>query len=348
MSPLHIDGRNGRSTIYVDGSIDALAELRGARRLFIITDENVFQHHGARFPAADDVVVVPAGESSKNLADVERIYERLIAAEIDRDALIVGIGGGMVTDLAGFVAATLLRGLPCGFVATTVLAQVDAAIGGKNGVNIQGYKNMVGTIRQPAFVINDTSLLATLPAQQFVNGLAEVVKSGLIADAELFARLEAHGPQLVATQRDGHLAEVLARAAKVKVDIVNRDEFETGERRLLNLGHTYGHAVEKRTQMPHGFAVSIGMVVAAHLSVQRQMLAPEDAQRIENVLRRLGRPVSADVPRRALMDAMRKDKKRASDTVNYVLLDAIGHAVTVPIAYDELERTLDDLRLPVA
>jgi 3-dehydroquinate synthase len=347
MNQLQVQGHSGHSTIYIDSAISELKNLRRGRRMFIITDENVYRYHSTLFPDADEIIVVPAGESSKNLEDVSRLYERLIDADIDRNTLIIGIGGGMVTDLAGFVAATLLRGVACGFVATTVLAQVDAAIGGKNGVNIKGYKNLVGTIRQPEFVINDTAMLRTLNDDQFINGLSEVIKSGLIADRALFELMETHGPQIVAT-RQGLLGEALGRAARVKVDVVNRDEFESGERRLLNLGHTYGHAVEKITRMHHGFAVAIGMVVAARLSVQRNMLSADDAARIEQVIAAIGLPVSVDLGTDALMDAMRKDKKRQSDKVNYVLLDAIGHAVVTPIEYSELERTLDDLRRPHA
>lgn len=343
MNMLTVNGASGKSSVLLDSSLEKVDQLSDGRRMVILTDENVFRYHGANFPLASEVIVVPAGEQSKNLDHVARLYERLIDAELDRTSLIVGIGGGVVTDLAGFVASTFLRGISFGFVATTVLAQVDAAIGGKNGVNIKGYKNLVGVIRQPEFVINDTAVLRTLSKDQLINGMSEVIKSGLIADAPLFDLLEDHSSEMISIERS-HIGEAISRAAQVKVDIVNRDEFESGERRLLNLGHTFGHAVEKIAKIPHGYAVAIGMVVAANISVAKGMLSKSDGDRIERVISSFGLPVKIDINIDDAMDAMKKDKKRESESINFVLLDDIGSAKVVPIEFGELREVIDDLR----
>jgi len=314
--------------------------MMDGRRAVIITDENVWRHHGSTFPAVLDTIVVPAGEASKSLEKAGELLRRLVALELDRSSLVIGIGGGVVTDLTGFVACTFLRGISFGFVATTVLAQVDAAIGGKNGVNLDGYKNLVGIIRQPSFVLNDTSTLSTLPRDETVNGLAEVIKSGLIADRALFERLEdavAAGDPL--QQLD--MGAAISAAAAVKVDVVNRDVFEKNERRHLNFGHTLAHALEKLMKIPHGFAVAAGMVAAARISKSRGMLTAQEADRVQRVIEGFGLPVSVPFDPAAAMDAIRRDKKRDSDRVNFVLLRGLGQAEVVPIPLDELTASLN-------
>ena len=282
------------------------------------------------------------GEGSKSLKTARELFERLVAIECDRDTVLVGIGGGVVCDLTGFVAATYLRGVRCGFVPTTLLAQVDAAIGGKNGVNLDRYKNLVGTIVQPRFVLVDPSLLRTLPVEELRGGLAEVVKAGAIRDVKLFEQLERRGANLLAAT-PAVLAGPVEQAVHVKAAIVTEDERETGVRRLLNFGHTFGHALERATDLSHGEAVSVGMVVAARLSVARGRLAAEEAERLERLLSVLGLPTRAPADAETLMDAMRRDKKRAGDDIRFVLLDAIGEAVVERIPLAELAETVETL-----
>ncbi len=341
MSVLKIDGSAGKSDIYLDSSIAKLDGLIKGRKTCIITDKNVYNLHKESFPEVKDVIVVTPGEMSKTIDSAGNIYRRLCELEMDRSSLLIGIGGGVVTDLTGFVASTFLRGISFGFAATTVLSQVDAAIGGKNGVNLDGYKNLIGIIRQPEFVVNATDTLKTLPEDEMINGMGEVIKSGLIADFELFEHLEkafCSGDAF----KSMDTGWAIGRAAKVKIDVVNRDVFEKGERRHLNLGHTLGHAIEKMTGIPHGYGVSLGMVAAANMSVAKGFIKKEDADRIKNCLEGFGLPVNSHVNIKDAMDAILKDKKRKSDIINFVLLKSIGAAVVVPYDFSELEASLTE------
>ena len=339
MDVLKIDGAAGKSSVYLDSSISDLGNMIKGRKTCIITDENVNRLHRDKFPDCIDVIAVAAGEQSKTFTSVADIHRRLVELEMDRSSLLIGIGGGVVTDLTGFAASTFLRGISFGFAATTVLAQVDAAIGGKNGVNLDGYKNLVGIIRQPEFVINATDALDTLPFDQKINGMAEVIKSGLIADADLFFTLEeAAGFEDPFSRFD--MGQAISSAAKVKIDVVNRDVFEKGERRHLNLGHTLGHAIEKITGTPHGFGVASGMTAAAEMSAAGGFISKEDAARVKKCIKGFGLPVTADVDINDIMDAIKRDKKRKSDIINFVLLKALGEAFVEPVPIKDLQQKL--------
>ncbi|MEJ5359690.1 MAG: 3-dehydroquinate synthase [Desulfobacterales bacterium] len=330
---LHGTGRDCR--LLVGGRLEDLESLSGGARRIVFADETVLRLHGKRIPAGP-VVVVGAGEEAKTLANAGRLYEELLRLEADRDTFLVGIGGGVVCDVTGFVAATYLRGLRVGFAPTTLLAQVDAAIGGKNGVNLHGYKNLVGTIRQPEFVLCDLELLATLPPGERRNGLAEVVKHALIADAGLFDYLEENAAAAAAL--DPRVTpRLVGDSITVKAAIVARDEFETGDRRLLNFGHTFGHALEKAAGVPHGEAVSAGMAVATGISVARGMLAADEAERVLRLLDALGLPrrIGADPER--LFEGLRKDKKRSGGRIRFIFLERIGKAAAVETALEELQ-----------
>ena len=243
-----------------------------------------------------------------------------------------------MTDIAGFVASTYMRGLPFGFVASTLLAQVDASVGGKNGVNFEGYKNMVGTFNQPDFVLCDLSLLQTLPEREFRAGLAEIVKAGLIADPGLFELFEWHTLQEFRTDR-ALLLDAVTRAVHVKADIVARDEQEHGDRRKLNLGHTFAHAVEKSSrEFLHGEAVAIGLVMIAALSEQNGMLSPADAARIRTVVEKMGLPLASGIELPRLLQALKLDKKKESKSVNFVLMNGVGDCLIRPFSFDEIDK----------
>ena len=222
MKKIIVKASSGTSEVLLGGSIDDLAGLCGSRRTIVITDTNVQRFHGSRFPDVPLVVIEP-GEDSKDLRTVRTLYERSVELELDRGALVVGIGGGVVCDIAGFIGATYLRGVDFGFVATSLLAQVDASVGGKNGVNLNSYKNLVGTFAQPEFVVLDYELLKTLPAMELRSGLAEVVKAAAIADATLFDYIEQHQADLLATEQTA-IAVATKGAVEVKADIVMKDE----------------------------------------------------------------------------------------------------------------------------
>lgn len=341
MKTLTIEGKLGTSRILTGGSANELGKLVGGRRTVVITDANVARICGSPLKDATLIEIEP-GESSKTVDSARALYMRLMKIELDRSGFLVGFGGGVVTDLAGFVAATYLRGVGFGFVPTTLLAQVDAAIGGKNGVNLEGYKNLVGTFAQPEFVLCDTTLLETLPADAMREGLAEALKAGAIGDEKLFGLIESKAPELT-KYNDAPLGEIVERAAAVKVKIVSADEREAGARRLLNFGHTFGHALERTTGMSHGAAIAAGMIVAANISVAQGTLSRADADRLVLTVRKLGLATSAEVDARAAVDAIRKDKKRYGDSIEFVLLNGIGSAITKAIPLDALAEVADDL-----
>jgi 3-dehydroquinate synthase len=289
----------------------------------------------------DRIIQIGTGEKIKTLDTVAYILKKLMEMEADRTIFILGIGGGIVCDVAGFVASIYLRGVRFGFVSTTLLSQVDASVGGKNGVNFEGYKNMVGVFNQPDFIICDPVFLKTLPEKELQNGCAEIVKHAAIADPDLFTYLETHYKEILQLERDV-IEKVVYESVKIKSEVVNRDEKEKGERRRLNFGHTIGHAIEKVTGSAHGEAISVGMCAAAKISEKRGLLLDEDRARIERILGNLKLPVQISADRERLLDAMTRDKKREGDRIHFVLLNGIGNAVVEEILIKELEAILMD------
>jgi 3-dehydroquinate synthase len=327
MKQINLSAKTGHSTILVGESIDNISLYLPDSHIVIITDKTVLKYYGNRFPNGD-LIEIGEGETIKTLSTMQDIYDQMIQFETDRSSFVLGIGGGIVCDITGFAASTYMRGLDFGFVATTLLAQVDASIGGKNGVNVQGFKNMVGVFQQPHFAICDPLVLKTLSDTDYRCGLAEIVKHAIIADEQLFQFIENNIPAI--NNRDANVLErLIYDSVIIKSDIVNQDETETGKRKKLNFGHTFGHAIEKITQLPHGQAVSIGMVMASEFAYDRGMLDISDLQRITDLLYRLNLPVSLDFSNKNIVDAMKKDKKRKSDVIYTVLPQAIGHVNVV-------------------
>jgi 3-dehydroquinate synthase len=336
---IHIHGQPGDSRIIIDESLQNLSRYVPDRRAVIVTDHNVNHYYRSFFPEWD-VIEIGIGEEIKTLQTVEEVYRQLMDLEVDRSCFIVGIGGGIVCDITGFAASTYMRGLPFGFVSSTLLSQVDAGVGGKNGVNFHGYKNMIGVFNQPCFVICDMGMLKTLPQKERLCGFAEVVKHAVIGDRELFAFLEQRYTAALAL--DPFVMERLVYdSVRVKSAVVERDEREKGERRELNFGHTLGHALEKTTGIPHGEAVSMGMVFAVNLSVTRGLLSAEEAGRIRLLLERLHLPTQIHINKVKVMDAVGKDKKREGGGLYFVLLKTIGEAVVEEIPFDELEAAIE-------
>ncbi len=338
MKTLEIHGSTGDSFIYVGEILRNLEKYIPSKNVVLITDKNVKQFYENDFPP-HPVITIDTGEKIKNLDTVRDIYEKLVAVGADRSTFIVGIGGGIVCDIAGFVASTYLRGVRFGFVSSTLLSQVDASVGGKNGVNFKGYKNMVGVFNQPEFVICDLNLLNTLPKKEILNGMAEIVKHGAIEDADLFAYLEEHSQKALSLDIEV-IEKLVYDSIVIKSAIVNQDELEKGARRKLNFGHTFGHAFEKTTGVPHGEAVSVGMVMASALSVKRGRLSAEDAGRIKTLLQKIGLPVDIHAEGKRVFDALKKDKKRKGDHIYFVLLNEIGNAFVDQIPINELEAVI--------
>lgn len=317
------------------GLLDAggpIAEAVPAKQVMVVSDADVAPLYMERVVSAlpgreTRTLVLPAGEAGKTLAGFGQVIDALAAAGFNRDCTVVALGGGVVGDLAGFAAACYQRGVACVQVPTTLLAQVDAAVGGKTAVNHPAGKNLVGAFHQPLAVVADVTTLGTLPSRDYRAGLAEVVKYGAGLDARFFGWLEGHMDALLARDREA-LVEAVARCCELKAGVVADDEREAGRRALLNLGHTFGHAIEAATGFGawlHGEAVAAGMVMAARLSARLGRLNEEDADRIEALLDRAGLPVAPpQVGAGALRALMGLDKKVLAGRVRLVLLDGIG------------------------
>jgi 3-dehydroquinate synthase len=316
------------------------SQWRPLRHAIIITDQNVESPHAQQAAeslvevgAQVDVLVVEAGEQTKSVESAAGLWDQLLAVGTDRKSVVFAVGGGVVGDLAGFVAATFARGLALVQVPTTLLAQVDSSVGGKVGVNLEGAKNMVGAFWQPAGVLIDTAVLETLPEREYTAGLAEVVKYGVILDAEFFAYLEANAAALV--RREAAVLErVIARSCRLKADVVEADEREeTGLRSVLNYGHTFCHALEAVTlynRYLHGEAVAIGVMCAARLAQRLGRVDSAFTARQGKLLVSLGLDVAfPEVDRKALLAAMAHDKKVEHGRLRFVLPTRLGHVELV-------------------
>ena len=319
-----------RSDVYVGPAAEILPEVLPAARVVVVSDATIDRLYPGLL-APYEKVLIGRGESAKTLQTVEGIYRRFIELGVDRKSFILAVGGGIVTDVAGFAAATFMRGVGFGFVSTTLLGQIDASVGGKNGVNVDGYKNMAGTFTQPRFVICDPAMLRSLPDREFRAGLAEAVKAAIIADAALFARLEE--ARFEALRSDAALlAGVVSAAVGGKAAIVERDEREAGERRRRNLGHTLAPAIETCSdRMNHGEAGAVGTALIADAAVRLGVLAPADRDRIRGVLARLGFDLTPPVPVARLLREVGKDKKSEDGVLHVVLPTGIGSCEVRPM-----------------
>ena len=315
------------------------ARLKLGNRCAIITDINVGREYAKpaynsllRAGFEPSLVIVPAGETAKSLKTVQSCYDRLASHRLERKSFIIALGGGVVGDLAGFVAASYLRGIPFVQAPTTLLAHVDSSVGGKVGVNLKAGKNLVGAFYQPKLVLCDLDALATLPTREYRAGLAEVIKYGIIYDAALFARLERDMPKLL-RREPKPLGEIIARCCEIKAEVVGQDETESGLRAILNFGHTIGHGLEAISSYGkylHGEAISIGQIAAAKLSAQLTGLPVKDVMRITNLFKCAGLPTTVTLnsaQRPKLFAAMKLDKKVSAGEIKFVLAKRIGKVV---------------------
>jgi 3-dehydroquinate synthase len=317
------------------GQLPQILDAAGApARRFVVSSQLVWRLHGPRLARAGvaEAIIVPDGERFKQLQTVSRIYEGLIRANADRASTLITFGGGVVGDMAGFAAATYLRGIALVHVPTTLLAQVDAAVGGKVGVNHALGKNLIGAFYQPHAVVVDPSLLATLPRREFRAGLYEVIKYGMTSSPSLFDRLGRERKAIFAKSAPV-LLDVISESCRIKAAVVAADEKEEGPRRVLNFGHTAGHALEavtKYRRYRHGEAVAYGMLVAAELAVARGALAERDRQALADLVASLGPlPPIGDVPVAQMLETMRHDKKVVGGTLHFVLPTAVGATTIV-------------------
>ena len=321
------------TAFYFNADFLHLDKLVSKERAIIITDEHVFDAHKKKLKGWNTIVLKP-GEQYKVQQTVDVVIDQLLAMGADRQSVLIGFGGGVITDITGYVAGVYMRGIDFGFIPSTLLAMVDAAIGGKNGIDVGVYKNMVGLIRQPSFLIYDYTLLKTLPIGEWQNGFAEIIKHACIKDAIMFKELQKNS--LSVYQKDTkQLAQLVKKNALLKVAIVVQDEFEMGDRKLLNFGHTLGHAIENMYELCHGQAISIGMTYAVLMSQQLKFL--KEGESVIALLQKYGLPTVAEFDAKKTFKVLLKDKKKDNGSINYILLEKIGKGVVQPLLLVQLQ-----------
>ncbi|MBH2004224.1 MAG: 3-dehydroquinate synthase [Sphingobacteriia bacterium] len=322
-----------QTAFYFDAEFSHLEKLVSKEKAVIITDEHLFDAHKRKLRGWNTIVLKP-GEQFKVQQTVDVVVDQLIALGADRQSVLVGFGGGVITDITGYVAGIYMRGIEFGFVPTSILAMVDAAIGGKNGIDVGVYKNMVGLIRQPSFLLYDYTLLKTLPLNEWQNGFAEIIKHAAIKDAVMFKELESNS--LAKYRKDKILlAKLVQRNALIKIKVVVNDEFEKGERKLLNFGHTLGHAIENMYELSHGQAISIGMTYAALMSKELKFFTGAD--QLIALLNKYGLPTVVEFDAKKAFKVLLKDKKKENVSINYILLQKIGKGVIQPLLLVQLQ-----------
>ncbi len=333
-----------------------------AQNTVLFIDENVYDHH-AQVLAGFEQIIIPSGEEQKRFEVVEMLLETLLEAGIDRNGTIIGIGGGVVTDLTGFVASIYLRGVKFGFLPTTLLAMCDAAIGGKNGINFGSYKNMVGNINQPNFIAFYPEFLTTLPAREFNSGMAEVIKHAVINGGKLHHFLSRTSAEDLRTDLE-KVTTLCKLASEVKVNVVEQDERESGLRKKLNLGHTIGHAIEStsaalgdhesaslddrsgtinRGQLNHGECVAIGMVLACKIAIRKEKASVDLVNEVESLCNAYHLPTSCELNPELLLEKIVKDKKRNQDSIDFILPHGFGDVHICPMPIFELKDHLNFL-----
>ena len=330
---------NSATDFYFAYGISHLKNVTDPKATVLITDENVFRAHSKRFKGWNTIVLKP-GEEFKVQATVDSVIGQLIGLEADRKTTLVGIGGGVITDITGYVASVYMRGLRFGFIPTSLLALVDASIGGKNGIDVGVYKNMVGIIRQPSFILHDMIFLNTLPQREWENGFAEIIKHACIKDAAMFRELESMSLKKYQKKKTA-ICQLVQRNATIKAKVVQQDEFEKNERRLLNFGHTLGHALENQYELMHGQAVAIGMTYACHIS--GQLTGFKQTEKVVKVLEQYQLPTYTSFDKQKAFEVLKMDKKRERKEMNYVLLEKIGKGVVKSIPLIQLEKIIGSL-----
>lgn len=313
-----------------------------AEQCVVITDSNIAALYQPLLQRFGQTIVIPAGESYKSWDTVQSVTTQLLQNQVHKHSLLIGVGGGMVTDITGFLATIYMRGVPFGFVPTSLLAMVDAAIGGKNGINIDTQKNLLGTITQPSFILFDTSFLDTLPRTEWQNGFAEIIKYACLFDAALFDELASHNLDYYIEDKDA-LWHVAQKCIAYKNKMVQADETDNNARKLLNFGHTAGHAIEKLYDLPHGQAVAIGMVIACRLSEITNHTDHSITKELKTLLHRYELPVHIEADTEQLMHILKMDKKRNQDVIDYIILNKKGEGAIKPLSFAVIQNALTTL-----
>ncbi len=321
---------------YFISKFNYLKNLIDYSNAVFISDENVFQHHSSKFKNLN-TIVIKAGEQFKVQATVDSIIHQLIQFKTNRKTILVAVGGGVVTDITGYVASVFMRGIEFGFVPTSLLCLVDASIGGKNGIDVGDYKNMVGTINQPQFILHDISFLQSLPENEWQNGFAEIIKHAAIADKKLFKELASHQLKYYRSQK-AKINNLVQQNAKQKLQVVAKDVYEKGDRKLLNFGHTLGHAIETTHQLSHGQAIAIGMMFACKLS--EKIVGFKQTDEVQNILQQYSLPTHLKFNPKKVFEILVMDKKREQNFIHFILLEKIGKAVIKKVSLTELKQSI--------
>jgi shikimate kinase / 3-dehydroquinate synthase len=333
---------SGKKVDYIiDDTFETIHTYHPKEKILLITDTNMAHIYQAKIKSYN-TIVVEGKEQNKNQETVDGIIEKMLALSVDKSWMLIGLGGGVITDMVGYISAIYKRGLKLGLVPTSILAMCDAAIGGKNGVNVGNYKNMVGTLKQPEFILFDFEFLKSLPKEEFINGFAEIIKHACIKDKAMFEELSQNNIAYY-LQNENALKALITRNINIKNEVVLNDEFETADRYLLNFGHTFGHAIENTYNIMHGYAISIGMVIAAKLSEQVMGFSKNETQQIIALLEKYNLPTQADIDLRKTLEILKQDKKADGADINFVFLQEIGIAQSKKIAFKNLSEMINKL-----
>lgn len=316
-----------------------LTQFADRANSIIITDQNIAKLHSSKLKDWK-LITIPPGEENKQQLTVNHIIQQLIGFNADRQTLLIGLGGGVITDITGFVASIYMRGVKFGLIPTSILSMVDAAVGGKNGIDVGLYKNLVGVIRHPEFLFFDYSFLNTLPVAEWENGFAEIIKHACIKDKDMFQELKKNSLEYYIRDKNA-TALLIERNVQIKYEVVAGDEFETGERKLLNFGHTIGHAIENEYKLPHGHAVSIGMVSACKLSAE--IYDFKSTTEVIELIDKYNLPTTIKIVNEIVWKILLMDKKKQGNVMNFVLLPEIGKGLTKAIPLPELQKLFEKL-----
>jgi len=327
--------------VYFDAGFEALQELTDKENTILITDDNIFSSQSGRFDGWK-TIVLKAGEKFKNQKTVDEIINRLIELNADRQTFIIGVGGGVITNITGYAASVYMRGVKFAFVPTSILAMVDASIGGKNGIDVGVYKNLVGVINQPQFLLFDYTFLETLPEKEWINGFAEIIKHACIKDVNMFDFLKEKSLGYFRSSLE-NIGKLVQQNVEIKYNIVANDERETGDRKLLNFGHTLGHAIENTANLPHGSAISIGMMVACHISETINNFSKVETEKIKELISQYHLPVSFETNKEKAWEILLHDKKKSGNDMNFIVLDEIGKASVKKIPLPQLREIFNSL-----
>ena len=329
---------SGEVNLIFHGSINDILGFYDKANLVIITNEHLARLYPEYFKNYK-TMILPAGEHTKDLQTIGTLTKELLQYEATRKSLLIGVGGGVITDITGFLASIYMRGVKFGFVPTTILGMVDASIGGKNGINMDLNKNILGSFSHPDFIIYDTQFLKTLPGEEWSNGFAEIIKYACLFDINLYNELSNNYVSYY-KEDELELLSLIEKCVTMKIKVVSRDEKEAGERKLLNFGHTVGHAIENLYELPHGYAISLGMIIACMISEKITGLDRSVTEKLTGLLQQYYLPVQFSIDPKRVMEILKNDKKRNQDKVDFVLLEQIGKASIHSLPFDIIENTI--------